>query len=112
MVFSALPTEGQNQEDLRTDTRMEHGNKCHYTCTYFIPIFTSSNSTKFNDYIFEYSSEGAEDHAQDGFFGEQTSQRREFYLDKLTAIRLRDINMTYCLNFWFNSLMYHKFGQQ
>ena len=80
MVFSALTTERQNQEDLRTDTRMEHGNKCHYTCTYFIPIFTSSNSTKCNDYIFEYSSEGAEDHAQDGFFGEQTSQRRESFV--------------------------------
>ena len=48
---------------MRTDTRMQDGNKCQNTCTYFIPIFTSSTSTKFNDYIFECSSEEAEDYA-------------------------------------------------
>ena len=63
MVFSALSTERHNQEDLRTDTRRPHRYEYKETCAYFIPSFTSSTIANFNDYIFESSSEEADDYA-------------------------------------------------
>ena len=59
---------------------IQHGNKyeCKETCIFYILTITSS--TNFNDFIFESSSEGTEDHEQRGFFGEQTDQRRECFV--------------------------------
>ena len=58
---------------------IQHGNEheCKEICTFYI---LSSTSTNFNDFIFESSSEGTEDHEQRGFFGEQTDQRRECFV--------------------------------
>ena len=73
---------------------IQHGNKyeCKETCIFYILSITSS--TNFNNFIFESSSEEADDHAENGFIGEQTDQRESVSLDKLTGIRLRDVNMT------------------
>ena len=48
---------------MRTDTRRLHRYEYKETCAYFIPSFTSSTIANFNDYIFESSSEEADDHA-------------------------------------------------
>ena len=73
---------------------IQHGNKyeCKETCIFYILSITSS--TNFNNFIFESSSEEADDHTENGFVGEQTDQRESVSLDKLTGIRLRDVNMT------------------
>jgi len=48
---------------LRKDTRRPHRYEYKETCAHIIPSFTSSTSANFNDYIFESSSEEADDHA-------------------------------------------------
>ena len=76
---------------------IQHGNKyeCKETCIFYILSITSSNN-----FIFESSSEEADDHAENGFVGEQTDQRESVSLDKLTGIRLRDVNMTKILYYF------------
>ena len=77
---------------------IQHGNKyeCKETCIFYILSITSST----NNFIFESSSEEADDHAEKGFVGEQTDQRESVSLDKLTGIRLRDVNMTKILYYF------------
>ena len=79
---------------------IQHGNEheCKETGTFYILSITSS--TNFNNFIFESSSEEADDHAENGFVGEQTDQRESVSLDKLTGIRLRDVNMTKILYYF------------
>ena len=77
---------------------IQHGNKCKETCIFYILSITSS--TNFNNFIFESRSEEADDHAENGFVGEQTDQRKSVSLDKLTGKRLRDVNMTKILYYF------------
>ena len=71
--------------------------------TFNILSIASSNSTNFNNNIFECSSEEADDHAENGFVGGQTDQRESVSLDKLTGIRLRDVNMTKILYYFYRT---------
>ena len=63
-------------------------------------ILGITSRTNFNDFIFKSSSEEADDHAENGFVREQTDQRESVSLDKLTGIRLRDVNMTKILYYF------------
>ena len=79
---------------------IQHGKKyeCKETCIFYILSIT--RSTNFNKFIFESSSEEADDHAEKRFVGEQTDQRKSVSLDKLTGTRLRDVNMTKILYYF------------